>query len=74
VAGGLVPVHQKASSACCGALLDAAPAPEGAPPAYLCKACGQPTERVLGPRTAHWTCACGQRRQQVVTEPQDEVA
>ena len=36
--------HRKASSACCGALLDPGPEPE----TFLCRECGQPCERVLG--------------------------
>lgn len=35
--------HRKASSSCCGALLDPGMEPE----AYLCRGCGQPCARVL---------------------------
>ena len=38
--------HRKASSACCGALLQAPP--EGADHEYDCTQCGQPAQRVLG--------------------------
>jgi NAD(P)H-dependent flavin oxidoreductase YrpB (nitropropane dioxygenase family) len=70
-APGLIPVQRKAASACCAAALT-----EGGTDAagHTCTACGQPATRVLGPRTAHWTCLCGQRRQQVITEPEAEAA
>ena len=67
-APGLIPVQRKASSGCCGATLAAGGADEKG---HTCTACGKPATKVMGPRTAHWTCACGQRRSQVVTEPQD---
>ncbi len=65
---GAIAVQRKASSSCCGATLA-----EGGTDAagHTCTACAQPTSKVLGPKTAHWTCVCGQRRSQAVTEPQD---
>ena len=68
---GVIPVHRAARSACCSAVLA-----EGGNDAdgYTCTACGKPTEKVLGDRKAHWTCRCGTRRSQVVTEPVDEPA
>lgn len=68
---GLIPVQQKASSSCCGAKLAEGGTDEAG---HTCTACGQATTRVLGPKTAHWTCTCGQRRSQVITEAHDEVA
>ena len=37
-------VHRKASSDCCGALLDLPADGEG----FLCQACGKPCQRMLG--------------------------
>lgn len=67
-AGGAVPVQRKAASHCCGARLA-----EGGTDAagHTCTGCGQPCTRVMGQPVAHWTCTCGQRRRQVVTEPED---
>lgn len=69
VAKGLVPVQEKASSACCGAVLAEGGTPEAG---FTCTACGKATTRVLSDMTAHWTCKCGQRRQQVITRATDE--
>jgi hypothetical protein len=69
--GGVVPVHRKASSSCCGAVLAEGGSDEAG---YACTGCSQPCEKVLGPRTAHWTCHCGTRRSQVIAEPVDEPA
>lgn len=66
---GLIPVHRKAASACCGAVLAEGGTDEAG---HTCTGCSQPADKVLGPPTAHWTCHCGQRRSQVVTEPVDE--
>ena len=68
-AAGAIPVLQKASSSCCGAVLA-----EGGTEAagYACTGCGQPASRVMSDPVAHWTCLCGQRRQQVITIPQDD--
>jgi hypothetical protein len=71
VAKGLIPVQQKASSSCCGAKL----VPGGSDATgHTCADCKKPTTRVLAPRTAHWTCSCGKKRSQVVTEATDEGA
>jgi hypothetical protein len=67
-APGLIPVHRKASSACCGAVLAEGGTDESG---HTCTRCSQPTAKVLGEPTAHWTCTCGQRRQQVVTVAED---
>lgn len=41
--------HRKASSSCCAAPLNIArPAADGGEPDWLCTACGQPCQRVLG--------------------------
>lgn len=66
--GGVIPVQAKASSSCCGATLAQGGTDQTG---HTCTACGKPTAKVMGPKTAHWTCTCGQRRNQVVTEPQD---
>jgi hypothetical protein len=68
VAGDLVPVHQKASSACCGAVLAEGGTDEAG---HTCTGCSQPTTKVMGPPTAYWTCGCGTVRSQVVTTPTD---
>jgi hypothetical protein len=65
---GLIPVQRKASSGCCGAKL-AEGGTDGS--GHTCTACGKPAAKVMGPRIAHWTCLCGQKRSQVITEPQD---
>lgn len=65
-----VPVAQrKASSQCCGAKLAEGGTDENG---HTCTQCGQPAVKVLGPKTAHWTCTCGQRRSQVLTEAVDD--
>lgn len=66
---GAIPVIRKASSKCCGAKLAEGGTDEAG---HTCSGCSKPTEKVLGPATAHWTCACGVRRSQVVTVAQDE--
>jgi hypothetical protein len=71
VPGGVVAVHEKASSSCCGAVLAEGGNDEAG---YTCTGCGQPCEKVMGPPTAHWTCSCGTRRQQVVTQATDHPA
>lgn len=65
---GLIPVHQAARSACCGAILAEGGTDEAG---HACTGCGKPTTKVMGEPTAHWTCVCGQARSQVVTQPQD---
>lgn len=65
------PVHQAASSSCCGAVLAEGGTPETG---FTCSQCGEPCERVLGEPTAHWTCHCGTRRSQVITVPVDHPA
>lgn len=70
-AGGAVAVHEKASSSCCGAVLAEGGTPETG---FTCTVCGQPCELVLGPPTAHWTCVCGTRRSQVITQVTDHPA
>ena len=65
---GLIPVHQAARSACCGAVLAEGGTDEAG---HTCTECSKPTTKVMGEPTAHWTCVCGQARQQVVTQPQD---
>lgn len=67
---GSVVAQRKASSACCSATLAEGGTDEAG---HTCTGCGKPTERVLGPRTAHWTCGCGVRRSQVINDPVDEV-
>lgn len=69
--GGTVPVHEAARSSCHGAILAEGGTPETG---FSCTECGQPCDRVMGPPTAHWTCHCGTRRSQVITQPIDEVA
>jgi hypothetical protein len=64
----LVPVHEKAESSCCGAVLAEGGTDETG---YTCTQCSQPTAKVMGPPTAHWTCKCGTRRSQVITQPVD---
>lgn len=71
VAKGLVPVQRKASSACCGAVLAEGGSEEAG---HTCTGCGNATTRVLAEPVAHWTCHCGQRRSQVVTQATDEGA
>lgn len=66
--GGLIPVQAKASSSCCGATLAEGGTDEKG---HTCTACGKPATKVMGAKTAHWTCPCGQRRSQVITDPQD---
>lgn len=68
-APGLIPVQRKASSSCCGAALAQGGTDESG---HTCTACSQPAAKVVGPATAHWTCACGTRRSQVMTEPEDD--
>jgi hypothetical protein len=65
---GVIPVHQAARSACCGAVLAEGGTDEAG---HTCTGCSQPTTKVMGPPTAYWTCVCGQRRSQVVTTAQD---
>ena len=65
---GAIAVQAKASSSCCGATLAEGGTDETG---HTCTKCGKPATKVMGPKTAHWTCVCGQRRSQVVTEPQD---
>ena len=67
-APGAIPVQRKASSSCCGATLAEGGTDESG---HTCTACQSPTSKVMGPKTAHWTCVCGQRRQQIITDPQD---
>jgi len=67
-ATGVIPVQRKASSSCCGATLAEGGTDEAG---HTCTGCGKPCTRVLGQPAAHWTCRCGQRRQQVITDPQD---
>lgn len=64
----VIPVHTQARSGCCGAILA-----EGGTDAagYACTGCSQPCSKVMGEPTAHWTCKCGTRRKQVVTQPED---
>lgn len=82
---GVVPVQQKASSACCGAKLALAESTKAAlaaatteeeylavTVAYTCKDCGQPAAKVLAQPVAHWTCVCGVKRSQVITTATDE--
>ena len=66
--GGRIHVHAKASSSCCSATLAEGGTDEKG---YTCTACGKPCTKVMGPKTARWTCLCGQPRQQAVTEPED---
>lgn len=66
--GGAVAVHQAARSACCGAILAEGGTDEKG---YTCTQCGQPTTKVMGDPTAHWTCKCGTVRTQVITKPVD---
>lgn len=68
-ARGLIPVQRKASSACCGAKLAEGGTDEGG---HTCTSCQQPAVKVMGQPTAHWTCICGQRRSQVITQPEDD--
>lgn len=68
VVPGLIPVHQAARSACCGAILAEGGIDEAG---HTCTGCSQPTTRVMGPPTARWTCDCGTVRSQIVTQPQD---
>jgi hypothetical protein len=68
--GGAIAVVQKASSSCCGAKLAEGGTDEAG---HTCTGCGQATSKVMGDRIAHWTCPCGDRRQQVITDPQSEV-
>lgn len=68
---GLVPVQKKASSACCGAKLAEGGTVEAG---FTCTSCGKATTRVLSDPVAHWTCHCGQRRSQVITQATDEEA
>lgn len=70
-ARGLVPVQQKASSACCGAVLNVGGTDAAG---YTCSACSKPTTKVMGDQIAHWTCDCGQKRQQLITRATDEAA
>lgn len=65
---GLVPVHQAARSSCCGEVLAEGGTDEAG---YHCTACSQPCQKVMGEPTAHWTCKCGTKRSQVITQPQD---
>jgi hypothetical protein len=69
--GGAIGVHQATRSACHGAILAEGGTDETG---YTCTGCSQPTTKVMGPPTAHWTCHCGTRRSQVVTQPVDEEA
>jgi hypothetical protein len=64
--GGLLAVHQKASSSCCGEILAEGGTPEKG---FSCSKCGKKCQRVLGAPTAHWTCPCGERREQVQALP-----
>lgn len=66
---GVIPVHREARSSCCSAVLAEGGTDEAG---YTCTACSQPAAKVLGDRRAHWTCRCGTRRSQVVTQPVDE--
>jgi len=66
--GGMIAVQAKASSSCCGAKLAEGGTDEKG---HTCTGCNKPAAKVMGPRTARWTCLCGQPRQQVITEPQD---
>jgi hypothetical protein len=69
--GGAIPVQRKASSSCCGALLDATAVNERhEATAFSCQGCGKPCDRVLSDPVAHWTCMCGEKRSQVMTVPQ----
>lgn len=68
---GAIPVQRKAASACCGAKLAEGGTDEAG---HTCTECAKPTEKVLGPASAHWTCGCGVRRSQVVTQAVDEPA
>lgn len=70
-AGGVVPVHQAARSSCCGAVLAEGGTDEAG---YTCTGCAKPCSKVMGDPTAHWTCLCGTRRSQVVTQPVDHPA
>jgi hypothetical protein len=65
---GAIAVQAKASSSCCGAALAEGGTDEAG---HTCTSCGKAATKVMGPRTAHWTCTCGQPRSQAVTEPQD---
>jgi hypothetical protein len=65
---GAVALHEKAGSSCCGAVLAAGGSDADG---YTCTQCGQPCQKVMGALTAHWTCHCGTRRQQVVTQATD---
>lgn len=65
---GVVAVHEKAGSSCCGAVLAEGGNDAGG---YTCTQCSQPCEKVMGPPTAHWTGRCGTRRSQVLTQPVD---
>lgn len=67
--GDLIPVHQAARSSCHGAVLAEGGNDETG---YACTECSQACTKVMGPPTAHWTCHCGTRRSQVITEPIDE--
>lgn len=68
---GVIPVHQKASSACCGEVLAEGGTDEAG---HACTGCQKTTTKVMGPPTAHWTCGCGQRRSQEITTAVDEGA
>lgn len=67
-APGAIAVQAKAASGCCGSKLA-----EGGTPGtgFTCTGCGRAASRVLADPVAHWTCACGQPRTQVITRPQD---
>jgi hypothetical protein len=62
---GAIPVQRKASSACCGARLAEGGTDEAG---FTCTGCAKPTVRTVGQPVALWTCVCGERRQQIVTE------
>lgn len=68
-AHGMIAAGRKASSQCCGAKLAEGGTDESG---HTCTGCGQPAAKVLGAATAHWTCLCGQRRSQVMTQPEDD--
>jgi hypothetical protein len=68
---GIVAIHTRASSSCCDAILAEGGTDETG---YTCAQCAKPCSKVMGSPTAHWTCTCGTRRSQVITQPVDEPA
>lgn len=66
--GDAMGLHEAAASSCCGAILAEGGTDEAG---YTCTGCSQPCTKVMGPKTAHWTCKCGTRRKQVITQPED---